>query len=83
MPPDHEKLPSAWGCGWRYGAEAGCAILSCRCKSPCEGKWAEQIYQILANYGRGPADDQENLIILPERYPARGAVADFLRCSQE
>jgi hypothetical protein len=52
---DNERLPPAWGCGWRYGEEAGCAILSCRRTSPCEGEMADQIYQILANYGRGTA----------------------------
>jgi hypothetical protein len=54
MPPDDERLPLAWGCGWRYGEEAGCAILSCRRKSPCEGEWADDIYRIIKYGGSAP-----------------------------
>jgi hypothetical protein len=52
--PDTERLPPAYGCGWRYGEEAGCAVLSCRRDSACEGEWADDIYRIIQNVSLGP-----------------------------
>ena len=49
MTADDERLPPAWGCGWRYREEAGCALLSCRRNSPCECEWPDDLYQII-NY---------------------------------
>jgi hypothetical protein len=54
MPLDHEKLPSAWGCGWKEG-ESRCAILSCRRSGPCEGKWADDIARIIGGVPRADA----------------------------